>query len=213
MKRLQAASDPKISKEDKDTALAAARKAFEEAQPKFVQAAEKFTQQWKESRDRNEAGKGTKAEWKAKRDEAFFRSVLCTYYIAQTYEDPKDPKRRELLEKAARQFDDVYQANRNFIDERLFIALTAHLWQAKAVIEIGEDMELATDILERCSPPWNWIKSTSRPTGRAHAQAKQLRLELMAKDRSRISSGKQGRGGPIRTAGGARRTAGGGTSN
>ncbi len=183
MKRLQAASDPKISKEDKDTALAAARKAFEEAQPKFVQAAEKFTQQWKETRTGTRRERELKAEWKAKRDEAFFRSVLCTYYIAQTYEDPKDPKRRELLEKAARQFDDVYQANRNFIDERLFIALTAHMWQAKAVIEIGEDMELATDILDEVLAPFELDEKYITPdTGGLYAQAKQLRLELMAKE-------------------------------
>ena len=135
MKEFQAAGDPKKSKEEKAAALAAARKAFEEAQPKFVQATDKFTQQWKETGTGTRRARELKAEWKAKRDEAFFRSVLCSYYIALTYEDPRDPTAPgNCWKRPPRQFDDVYQANRNFIDERLFIALTAHMWQGKAVL-------------------------------------------------------------------------------
>ena len=114
---------------------------------------------------------------------ASFQAILCDYYLAQTYDDPKDPKRREMLEKAAKEFDDVFQANRNFSDERLFIALYAHMWQAKTVMELGDDLELAKDIFDEVLAHFELDEKYITPdTGGLYAQAKQLRLELMAKE-------------------------------
>ena len=79
----------------------------------------------------------------AKWQNAAFQSILCDYYLAQTYDDPKDPQRRETLEKAAKEFDDIFQANR---DSEM--GVYAHMWQGKTVMELGDDLELAKDIFD-----------------------------------------------------------------
>ena len=96
------------------------------------------------------AVKGTKKRDKllrldleAKWQNAAFQAILCDYYLAQTYEDPKDPQRREMLEKAAKEFDDIFQAS-----GESEIGVYAHMWQGKTVMELGDDPELAKDIFD-----------------------------------------------------------------
>jgi hypothetical protein len=178
MKHLLAARDPKVDKETKTAELTATRKALEEAQPHLLQAAEKFKEQMDKQRGHTRRDNLRRDEFRDEWQHASFQAILCDYYLAQTFEDPKDPKRREMLEKAAKEFDDVFQFNRTS-DNGLY----AHMWQGKTVLEIGDDLELAKDIFDEVLANFEIAKFTfNRETAALYCQVKQFRLELAAKE-------------------------------
>ncbi len=173
MKHLEAAREPKLAKDKKDAELALARAALEDARPRLLQAAEKFKNQMGSAR-----GKKVREELDAKWQSTLFQAILCNYYLAQTYADPKDPKRLQVLDKTQREFDDIFQHNRTSD-----MGLLAHYWQGKTAMEQG-DLDLAKDIFDEVLAPFEI--GTPEPLGREAAslytQAKQLRLEITAQE-------------------------------
>ena len=123
-------------------------------------------------------GKKVREELDAKWQSTLFQAILCNYYLAQTYADPKDPKRLQVLDKTQREFDDIFQHNRTSD-----MGLLAHYWQGKTAMEQG-DLDLAKDIFDEVLAPFEI--GTPEPLGREAAslytQAKQLRLEITAQE-------------------------------
>lgn len=79
--------------------------------------------------------------------QARFKIGLVKYHLAQTYLDPKAPERIELLNAAAKCFDDIYQQYRLIADER---PTFAHLWHGKTMEELGDDqtaLEIFDEVL------------------------------------------------------------------
>jgi hypothetical protein len=139
-------------KEQKTKLLADARTALEEANTQFKQAAQKFTIRMQNLPEipadtgRNRRARQAAIEARQEAEADFLDSrgklSLVQYYLAQTYEDPKDPTRRAALEAAAKGFDSVYQVNRLNM-----IGLFAHMWHGKTMEELG-DLQTAVDIYE-----------------------------------------------------------------
>ena len=147
--------------------------AFEEARSKFASAAESFKKQLASASGRSR--EEITGQWQ----DARFQAILCDYYIAQTYADPKDPKRKEILEKASREFDAVYQRSRMTV-----AGLYPHMWQGKCVMELGDNDELAMDIFDEVivalGDPGDKSKVPAEIEGLL-AQVEQFRLDLIAK--------------------------------
>ena len=133
-----------------------ARKAFVEARPRFEDAAKRNQKQFDEMRESIETLRATKGvtgaqirrteqqaedmlyDWLENR----FKMGLTEFQFAETFENPKDKERAKALAVAAKQFDAIYQDNRESL-----IGLTAHAWHGKAVDEAG-DVGLAGEIYE-----------------------------------------------------------------
>ena len=109
-----------------------------------------------------------------------FQASLCDYYLGQTYENRKDPKRREMLERASKEFDDIFQRKRGESD----ISVYTHMWQGKAVMELGDDPDLAKDIFEEVLANFETGEGVvfTRETGALYAEVKQFYLGLLAQD-------------------------------
>ncbi len=112
MEHGHSAQDPAIAEDAvrKAAELTAAREALKEARPQLLKAAERLHQQWTAMPVQRARDRQRRAEVAAQWGSATFQAVLCDYYTAQTYEDPKDPQRRAMLAKAAEEFDDIFQA-------------------------------------------------------------------------------------------------------
>jgi hypothetical protein len=180
----QAAHDARSAEDavEKAAEMTAVREALNAARTRLTEATEKFHQQLLAVRGNTKQNKMLRADIVAAWENASFRAILCDYYAAQTYEDPKDPRGREMLAKAAREFDDFFQARRT-----TDLGLYAHTWQAKAVIELG-DLELAADILDEVLARYEAEDAIAlkylfaqRQMARHYAQAKRLRLEVTAR--------------------------------
>lgn len=137
--------------------LDAARKEFEQAAAQFAKSKDLYEKRYtatlaaqreKQQKIRGPRGrrgmKPSEALLEAKLDwiEARKKQALLDYSIAQTYADPKDKKRVELLEKAAKQFDAIFQENRGAP-----ITYEPHAYQGKIAAELGDD-QLALDIYD-----------------------------------------------------------------
>jgi hypothetical protein len=180
MDHLRVAQDPKTDKETKAEEMAKTRAALEEAKPRLQQAAADFQQQLAALQHAHtRQDKKLKEDLEAQWQQASFKAILCDYYLAQTYDDPKDSARREMLEKAAKEFDAIFQIRR---DSEM--GVYAHMWQGKTVMELGDDMELAKDIFEEVLANFETGGGIvfTRESGALYAQVKQFWLELVAKD-------------------------------
>ena len=157
--------------------MASAREAFQEAQPKFIQAADKFHEQLPKLHGKE------RDEMEGRWQETRFQGILCNYYIAQTYEDLKAPERLDILEKASKQFDEIFQMNRETV-----MGLFAHMWQGKVVLDQG-NTELAKDIFDEVLAN---VPEPGGPNSREnrllpgmdalYAQVQQFRFEITAKE-------------------------------
>lgn len=133
-----------------------ARKEFEQAAGQFAKSTQLYEKRYTEiltaqrekqqkvRTPRRRAVKPSEALLEAKLDwiEARKKQALLDYSLAQTYADPKDKKRVELLEKAAKQFDAIFQENRGAP-----ITYEPHAYQGKIAAELGDD-QLALDIYD-----------------------------------------------------------------
>lgn len=157
LQHLRAAKEA-TDKAEKARQFAETRKSLDEARPRLKQAAEALQERLKsmpvpEVR-RGRADREARAAL-AKRNEveqnflnARFQAGMADYYAAQTYEDPKAPERKPLLQNAAKQLDAIYQANRITASGEVDpIGLYAHMWHGKCAEELG-DLQLARDIYE-----------------------------------------------------------------
>ena len=179
MDHLRKAQDPAIPKATKAEELAATRKCLEEAKPRLQEAAGRFREQMRAVKGTKKRDKLLRLDLEAKWQNAAFQSILCDYYLAQTYDDPKDPQRRETLEKAAKEFDDIFQANRESE-----MGVYAHMWQGKTVMELGDDLELAKDIFDEVLANFETGGGVvfTRESGALYAQVKEFSLQLGLKD-------------------------------
>ena len=184
MEYMRASKDPALlkepdkGKEKKAQLLALARESLKDAQPKFADAAEKFRARMAKLKP------GPKrVDVEGRWQEARFQAILCNYYIAQTYEDPKAADRIDILEKAAAQFDAIFQVNRETV-----MGLFAHMWQGKVVLDQG-NLELAKDIFDEvlANVPEPGSANTRENRLAAgmdalFAQVQQFRFEITAKE-------------------------------
>ena len=184
MEYMRATKDPALlkepdkGKEKKAQLLASAREALKEAEPKFADAAEKFRVKMASLKPGHEHD-DIEGRWQ----EARFQAILCNYYIAQTYEDRNAPERQAILEKAAAQFDAIFQVNRETV-----MGLFAHMWQGKVALDMG-NMELAKDIfdevLANVPEPGSGNSRENRLApgmDALFAQVQQFRFEITAKE-------------------------------
>ncbi len=173
VEQLRLSKDSRVSKEKQAEHLAAAQAAFEEARPKFAEAAENFKKMLTKAKS-----KASREEITGKWQDARFQAILCDYYIADTYADRKDPKRKEILEKASKEFDEVYQLSRDGL-----AGLYPHMWQGKCAMELGDD-ELAMDIFDEVIvrlPDPNDRTRIAPEIEALLSQVQRFRLELIAK--------------------------------
>jgi len=145
-------------KAEKTQHLTDARKLLDEARPRLKQAVETLQKRLAATPipevRRGRADREARAAL-ARRNEieqnllnARFQAAMTDYYAAQTYDDPKAPQRKPLLQSAAKQLDDIYQANRITTGGEVDpIGLYAHMWHGKIADELG-DTQLAKDIYE-----------------------------------------------------------------
>lgn len=149
-------------KQQQTAALSEARKAFEAARPSFTTAAKLYAQQLAERDAAVEAGaqrrlsplrinklveqaNDTRISWLQSR----FQLTMVDYLLAQTYFDEKDPKRRGLLQKAGKAWEDQFQENRGELDPArgALVGLAAHMWFGKCTHELGE-LSKAKDVYD-----------------------------------------------------------------
>jgi hypothetical protein len=178
MDELRMAEDKRQPKAARGEHLQAARAALEDAKPRFVQAAAKF----RATMLKAPAGK-KREEAKDKWQDARFKAILCDYFISQTFDNPDDPNRKAMLEKASQEFDDVFQVERTAA-ETTFIGRLAHMWQGKTVLDLGKDDD-ALDIFDEVvvGIPDNpaEVKRTELEMAGLYAQVEEFRLEIIAK--------------------------------
>jgi tetratricopeptide (TPR) repeat protein len=154
----KAASD----KGEKAKHQAEARKALDEARPRLKQAVETLQKRFAEApvpevkpKRSPRADREARAALQHRADllqgllDARFQAAMADYYTAQTYSDPQEAgARKALLQNAAKQLDDIYQANRVTASGQVnVVGLYAHMWHGKIAEELG-DLRLAQDIYE-----------------------------------------------------------------
>ncbi len=159
LQQLRAARQSGTDQAEKERHLAEARKSLEEAKPRLKQAAETL---WKrleatpvpEVQACGRPDREARAALERRNElvqnllNARFQAAMADYYSAQTYTDPKADARKSLLQSAAKQLDDIFQANRVTAAGSVnAIGLYAHMWHGKIAEELG-DLQLATDIYE-----------------------------------------------------------------
>ena len=143
----------KIAMRDKtkrDTLLPEARKLLEESRPKFVKSAELFKVRVDEVRAENTGKKKTLSKRAARAAaeatnmwyDARFKVATVDYNIGLSFPEPKDPKRKDFLAKAAKGFDGIYQENRSGRT-----GVYAHMWEGRSREEM-EDFVTAMDIYD-----------------------------------------------------------------
>ena len=128
-------------KTKKDTLIPEARKLFGEARPKY----EKATTMYKDRIDKVNAALGTKKKFASNRAErqylalvdswynARFKVATVDYNVGLTYSEAADPNRKAVLQKAYKEFDTIYQEDR---DGRT--GILAKMWEGKALEEMGD---------------------------------------------------------------------------
>ncbi len=150
-------------KTEKAKSLAEARKALDEARPRLKQAVETLQKRLaaapipeaKQAKRGGRQDREAKAALERRYDieqnllNARFQAAMADYYTAQTYEDPKEAEtRKATLSSAAKQLDEIYQANRVTTSGQVnVVGLYAHMWHGKIADELG-DIQLAQDIYE-----------------------------------------------------------------
>ena len=137
-------------KTKRDALLPEARKLLEEARPKYEKAVAMF----KVKVDESQAEKGAKKKFATKRaariaaesinswNDARFKIATVDYNIGLSFPEPKDPKRKDFLLKAAKGFDGIYQENRSGRT-----GVFAHMWEGRAQEEM-EVFQTAMDIYD-----------------------------------------------------------------
>jgi hypothetical protein len=105
------------------------------------------------------------------------KRALCDYLLAQAYADPKDEKRKKLLESAGASLDAVYQEYRG----KANVALLAHLWHGKALEELGQAASAldAYDEVLVAAPTGDLADPEMAPL---FGQAEVFRLQLWAQE-------------------------------
>jgi hypothetical protein len=107
--------------------------------------------------------------------EARSKIALSEYFLAQTYSDPKDAERVQLLKQAGQAFDSIFQQYRG-----RQIGLLAHMWHGKTLEELGdapEALEYYDEVLA-AEPEGNETDPELAPF---FGQAELFRLQLQAK--------------------------------
>jgi tetratricopeptide (TPR) repeat protein len=127
--------------EEARTALLEARKRFDDAVKRFQAQLAKV---------------GTAKSVKSLREElmlgaleARFKNAQISYFLGQTFEDPKDPERVKALKTAGKQFDAIYQ---EFRASENPACLYAHLWHGRVEADLG-NIDLAMDIIDEIPVP------------------------------------------------------------
>jgi tetratricopeptide (TPR) repeat protein len=151
----RAQSALKIGMRDKtkrDTMLPEARKLLDEARPKYEKAVVMFKARVEEVRAENGAGgkkktltkRAARAAAEALNNwyDARFKVATVDYNMGMSFPEPKDPKRKDFLTKAAKGFDVIYQENRSGRT-----GVYAHMWEGRAREEM-EDFVTAMDIYD-----------------------------------------------------------------
>lgn len=128
-------------KTKKETLIPEARKLFAEARPKY----EKAVTMYKDRIDKVQVGMAGKKKFASTRAErqylalidawynARFKVATVDYNVGLTYTEAADPNRKAVLQKAAKEFNTIYQENR---DERT--GIYAKMWEGKALEEMGD---------------------------------------------------------------------------
>ena len=128
-------------KTKKEALIPEARKLFAEARPKY----EKAVTMYKERIDKVQAGLAGKKKFASNRAErqylglvdswynARFKAGTVDYNVGLTYSEAADPNRKAVLQKAYKEFDAIYQENR---EERT--GIYAKMWEGKALEEMGD---------------------------------------------------------------------------
>lgn len=177
--------------------LADARKAFEDAKPKFKESYEKFRGVVAKMPTPKRTANLTRRERESL--ETYFDAVvnlaaaryelaLTGYYLAQTYADPKDPARIAALKDASKALDAIWQDYRYVeSDQRGEIGLFAHMWQGRVCEELGQ-LETALDVYDEVlalAPDPNEPRATGdKASARMEAlftQVQRFRLGILAK--------------------------------
>lgn len=117
-----------------------ARAALEDARARFQQAIAKYdspvTPKPPEATPK-EKRRGHAQEvldkWETDRQLPRLQTAQVDYYLSKTYPDSQGDERRAALRKAAREFDDFFQANRMNT-----LGLQAHKWFGKMLEELGD---------------------------------------------------------------------------
>jgi tetratricopeptide (TPR) repeat protein len=139
-----------------------ARKDFDEARPKYAKAVELYQTQFVAAVDEEKKAAEAAAEKPVRRPVRTSRVAAPTkveiaesqllgarfklggadYKLGRTYTDKKDPKRKAAFLAAIKEFDGIYQYNR-----QLRVGLYAHLYHGKAADEMGDEL-LALDVYD-----------------------------------------------------------------
>jgi cellulose synthase operon protein C len=110
-----------------------------------------------------------------------FQDALLSYYLAQTYPNPKDAARLGELRQAAKAFDDIFQRHRL---EQSNLSLLCHMWEGKCREELG-DLETALDIYDEVlARPLDLSATAAQRDVKLEsliAQVEQLRLRIVKK--------------------------------
>ncbi len=181
--------------------LAEARKALDHARPRLKQAIETLQKRLAaipapEAKPKR-SGRADRDAKAALQERAYveqslldarFQAAMADYYTAQTYGDPSQANdRKALLASAARQLDDIYQANRVTASGQVnVVGLYAHMWHGKIAHELG-DTQLAQDIYEEVLANDPGPSTSDRVLDPLFAQVQQFYLTIVArKDRDQF---------------------------
>lgn len=138
----------------KATLLAQAKTAFEEARPRFAEAAKQFQAKYEALKKSQEGDQPSRVKKSAKRlvndlliaeDDwvnARFNLAMIDYHVARTYPDMKQPEALALLKKADKALDTIWHA---YSDQPP--GLPAHHWTARINEELGNNLK-AIDIYD-----------------------------------------------------------------
>lgn len=143
----------KVAMRDKtkrDALLPEARKLLEEAKPKYEKAVAMFKVRVDEVRAEQGGKKKTLSKRAARAAaeavsmwyDARFKVATVDYNMGLSFPEPKDPKRKDSLLKAAKGFDGIYQENRSGRS-----GVYSHMWEGRAREEM-EDFVTAMDIYD-----------------------------------------------------------------
>ena len=183
---------PMTDKAEKAKELAQARTLLDEARPRLKQAVDTLQKRLAqmpipEVRRGVRIDRETRAalEQRARVEQSLlnarFQAALADYYTAQTYDDPKAEPRTSALQSAAKQLDDIYQANRITPQGQVnVIGLYAHMWHGKVADELG-DSELAVDIYEEVLANEQGPRVVDKVLDPLFAQVQQFRFAIMAR--------------------------------
>lgn len=177
--------------------MAEARKALDNARPRLKQAVETLQKRLAAAPPAEAKPKRSgRPDYEAKaaiRERAYleqslldarFQAAMADYYSAQTYEEASQAAaRKALLASAAKQLDDIYQANRVTASGQVnVVGLYAHMWHGKIADELG-DTQLAQDIYEEvlANDPGPNPNTADRVLDPLFAQVQQFYLAIIAR--------------------------------